>query len=88
MILSMKYSVEHCVASRDMIFIPIFFYNHLAVAKVEMGVNGSLVTTQTPFSFFYEGRLAKNNNAHNFVPFSNLIKYRSIPSAGKTNFTS
>jgi hypothetical protein len=53
-----------------------------------MGENGSLVTAETPFSFFYEGRLAKNSNAHNFVSFGNLIKYRSIPSIGKTNFTS
>jgi len=51
---SMKYSVEYCVASRDMTFIPIFFYNQSAVPKVEMGENGSLVTAQTLFSFFYD----------------------------------
>lgn len=62
---SMKYSVEYCGASRDMTFIPIFFfYDQSAVPKVEIGDNGSLVTAQTPFSFFYEGRLAKNSNVH------------------------
>lgn len=60
----MKCSVEHCVASRDMTFIPNLFYNQSAVPKVEMGENDSLVTAQTPFSFFFEGRLAKNSNAH------------------------
>jgi hypothetical protein len=29
-----------------------------------MGENGSLVTAQTPFSFFYEERLAKYSNVH------------------------
>jgi hypothetical protein len=43
---SMKYSVQHCVASRDMTFIP-FFFNQSAVPNVEMGENDSLVTSQT-----------------------------------------
>jgi hypothetical protein len=46
-----------------MTFIPIFVTISQLFQTVEMGKNGSLVTAQTPLSFFYEGRLAKNSNA-------------------------